>query len=197
MADLCFPPQVQLAVDLFQILIHDNTYKTNRFRLPLGVFCTVSRHGHTLLLACCLSCREGTTDYEWAYDCWKRATGIDPALVLTDADPAATVAVALAFRSASHRWCSWHINQNLTKNLAGILGAEMKAFMGVFEAAGRQLTREMFELHWARVESMFPEALPHLQEHLLPNVERWADYALQTFSAGHTSTQVCMPSYYG
>ena len=53
-ADLCSPPQVQQAVDLFQILIHDNTYKTNRVKLPLGVFCTVNRHGHTVLLACLL-----------------------------------------------------------------------------------------------------------------------------------------------
>ena len=191
-AGLCLSPQVRLAVDLFQIMIHDNTYKTNRFKLPLGVFCTVSRHGHTLLLACCLSCREGATDYEWAYGCWKRATGIDPALVLTDADPGATVAVALAFPRAAHRWCSWHIKQNLTKNLAGVLGAGMQDFLGVFATAGRQLTRAMFELLWERLEGSFPDAVPHLHEHLLPNVERWADYALQVFSAGHTATQVCV-----
>lgn len=177
-------------MDLFQILIHDNTYKTNRFKLPLGVFCSVNRHGHTVLLACCLSYREGSSDYEWAYDCWKRATGIDPALVLTDADPGATVAVAMAFPSAAHRWCSWHISQNIIKNLAGVLGAKMQDFQGLFAVAGRQLSREMFELHWERLGNMFPEALPHLHEHLIPNVERWADYALQVFSAGHTATQV-------
>ena len=62
----------------------------------------------------------------------------------------------------------------------------------MFATAGRQLTRAMFELHWERLEGSFPDAVPHLHEHLLPNVERWADYALQVFSAGHTATQVCV-----
>jgi hypothetical protein len=38
------PIQIDAALDNFQLLIHDNTYKTNRFKLPLGIFSGVNRY---------------------------------------------------------------------------------------------------------------------------------------------------------
>lgn len=38
------PTQRQTARDACQVLIHDNTYKTNRFNLPLGLFSGVNRY---------------------------------------------------------------------------------------------------------------------------------------------------------
>ena len=52
------------------------------------------RHGQTVLLAVALSSKEGTSDYEWALGCYLQAAGAPPAVVLTDADPGATAAVA-------------------------------------------------------------------------------------------------------
>ena len=37
------PSQRDLAVDCYQVLIHDNTYKTNRFKLPCGLFSAPNR----------------------------------------------------------------------------------------------------------------------------------------------------------
>jgi hypothetical protein len=50
------PEQRQNARDQPQILIHDNTYKTNKFGLPLGVFSGVSRCGHRLFCCTFYSC---------------------------------------------------------------------------------------------------------------------------------------------
>ena len=38
------PEMRRQAADLFQVLIHDNTYKSNRFGLLMGVFSTVNRY---------------------------------------------------------------------------------------------------------------------------------------------------------
>lgn len=88
------PRQRELAGDLHQIVIHDNTYKTNRFKLPFGVFCSVNRHGQTVTTTTCLSFKEGTADYEWAYKCYHEGVHIAPLVVFTDADPGATAVVA-------------------------------------------------------------------------------------------------------
>ena len=37
------PRQRDLARDIYQMLIHDNTYKTNRFKLPAGLFSAPNR----------------------------------------------------------------------------------------------------------------------------------------------------------
>ena len=78
------PRQRQMATDLYQVLIHDNTYKTNRFKLPCGLFSAPNRHGQTVLLAMALTDKEGTGDYEWQYSMFQEAAGISPALVLID-----------------------------------------------------------------------------------------------------------------
>lgn len=37
------PRQREQAIDLYQVVIHDNTYKTNRFKLPCGLFSAPNR----------------------------------------------------------------------------------------------------------------------------------------------------------
>jgi hypothetical protein len=96
------PTQRQLAKDCYQVLIHDNTYQSNRFRLPLGLFAGINRHGHTVTLGQALTSQEGTSDYEWEFDCYKKSTQIDPEFVWTDADPGATAAVNSVWPASSH-----------------------------------------------------------------------------------------------
>ena len=107
------PRQRELAQDCYQLLIHDNTYKTNKFKLPAGLFSGVNRHGQTVLLALALSTKEGTGDYEWQYKMWLEATSTPPGVTLTDADPGATAASAQVFPSSLHLWCLWNIFKNL------------------------------------------------------------------------------------
>ena len=88
--------------DIYQLLIHDNTYNTNRFKLPAGLFSGVNIHGQTILLVVALSAKEGTADYEWQYQTYLKAVGIPPSPVFTNADPGATATVAEIFLDALH-----------------------------------------------------------------------------------------------
>ena len=183
------PRQREQAADLHQILVHDNTYKTNRFKLPFGVFCTVNRHGHTVLTASCLSFKEGTADYEWAYEQYQRAVGIAPTVVFTDADPGATAAVGSVWPKSFHGWCLWHIYVNIQKNLGSRLGSDMRNFLQQFRHVQRQLTRNLFDNAYQQLKQDFPAAAPYLDNALTPHVQNWAAWALQTFTAGGETTQ--------
>ena len=183
------PSQRELATDVYQILIHDNTYKTNRFKLPFGVFAGVNRHGHTVTLAQCLAFKEGTTDYEWAYNCFQESVGIDPEIIFTDADPGATAAVATTWPNSFHAWCIWHIYQCVTRNLAGKLAGNFSPFLQQLKSCQRQLGKAQFDEAYNNLLEAYPAAATYLNEQLTPNVERWAAYALEVFTAGAESTQ--------
>lgn len=183
------PDQREAAADLYQVIFHDNTYKTNRFKLPFGVFAGINRHGHTVTLATCLTFKEGTTDYEWAYGCYQESVGIDPECIFTDADPGASAAVRSTWPSSFHGWCLWHLYINVTKNLSSKLGAEFTAFLRGLKAAQRQLSKRQFWLAYDGLKRDYPLASSYLDEQLTPNVKRWAAFALETFTGGAESTQ--------
>lgn len=46
--------------------------------------------------------------------------GDPPKSFLTDQDPAMTKAIKFVFPTISHRYCLWHITENLQKNLGGV-----------------------------------------------------------------------------
>jgi len=99
------PRMRELAEDCYQLVFHDNTYKSNKFNLPCGLFSGVNRQGQTVLLAIALSAKEGTADYQWQYEMDREAAGTPPNLIFTDADPGATAAVSEVFPDALHLWC--------------------------------------------------------------------------------------------
>ncbi len=183
------PKQRALATDVYQVIFHDNTYKTNRFKLPFGVFCGVNRHGHTVLLGQCLTFKEGTSDYEWAYNSYQESVKIDPDCFFTDADPAATAAAAIVWPNTVHGWCTWHMYQNITKNLANKLGDNFKQFLQGMKAAEKQLSKDQFWCLYNALKDKYPAAVPYMDEHLTPNVEHWAAFSMDTFTAGSSSTQ--------
>jgi hypothetical protein len=49
---------------------------SNRFGMPLGLFVGVNEHGHTVLLAQCLTAGETVEDYEWALACFIDVLGV-------------------------------------------------------------------------------------------------------------------------
>ena len=153
------PKQRELAADVYRILIHDNTYKTNRSKMPFGVFAGVNRHGHTVTLGQCLTFKEGTTDYEWAYRCFQDSVGIDPEIIFTDADPGASAVVGTVWPNSWHAWCLWHIYQNVTKNLASKLSEDFTPFLRQLRIYQRQLGQQQFEDAYNNMKHEYPAAV--------------------------------------
>jgi hypothetical protein len=113
------PRQHLNAMDIFQLRIHDNTYKCNRFNLPMGFFISVNRCGQTICVSTPLTPHEGSVDYEWQYSMYFESVGICRVALFMDFDHGATVAGQVVFAMEVLIWCLWHILQNIAKNLAG------------------------------------------------------------------------------
>ena len=100
------------------ILIHDNTYNLDNMGFKLGNFNGIDELGRTIDLGTSLVLDETACTYEWQFSSWLHGMyDVPPTVVGTDADPAASIAVADVFPSSLYFWCLWHIMQNLNKNL--------------------------------------------------------------------------------
>ena len=98
------PHQLELGRRFHHLLIHDNTYKSNTFGMPLGLFTSVNQHGHTVITAQCVVKGEKTEEYDWAFKCYLRAVGVAPRVLYTDRDPAVEGAVSTFPSTTKHCW---------------------------------------------------------------------------------------------
>lgn len=60
--------------------------------------------------------------FEWMLEAFQEARGAPPDVFIQDADIAMTSAAVAVFPLATKRRCIWHLGQNMTKNLGGVLG---------------------------------------------------------------------------
>ena len=142
-----------------------------------------------MLLAVALSAKEGTQDYNWQLQQYLEAVGIQPQLVLTDADPGVTASIADVFPLARHLWCLWHIHLNLRKNLGRLLDTQFSQFVADFKHVQAHISKAVFDEQWEQLLEAWPQARPYLDEQLTPNTRYWAGYAHDRFSTGAVSTQ--------
>ena len=138
------PEQQILWLRYHDVIMHDNTYKTNRYDRPLSIFVTPDNNLKTRIVAQAIVDDETQFSYEWVFQCVKEATGISPKVFITDSDPAVNGAVITQFPDAFHIHCIWHINQNLPKHLKGKLGSDFNDFIKDFYKTRNSLTEELF-----------------------------------------------------
>jgi transposase-like protein len=72
---------------------------------------------------------ESQEAYEWVFSKFFEATSKEPQLILTDGDVAVEAALATVFPCSTHKWCMWHLQQNLIKHATSVLGPKFKDFM--------------------------------------------------------------------
>jgi hypothetical protein len=110
----------------------DATYKTNRFGLPLLLFCGVDNNGITFVIAGCLLSDEQFESYECALLNFRKLGYPAPSVIFTDGDAEFGRAIHRVWPEAIHLLCRFHIAQNITKNLAGILREDLSDFLSDF-----------------------------------------------------------------
>ncbi|GBC14148.2 protein FAR1-RELATED SEQUENCE 5-like [Rhizophagus irregularis DAOM 181602=DAOM 197198] len=138
------PEQQILWLRYHDVIMHDNTCKTNRYNRPLSIFVTPDNNLKTRIVAQAIVDDETQFSYEWVFQCVKEATGISPKVFVTDSDPAVSGAVATLFSDTFHMHCIWHIGQNLPKQLKGKLGSNFDNFMKDFYMTRNSLTEKQF-----------------------------------------------------
>jgi len=100
------------------VLVFDSTYRTNRYSLPFVPFVGLNHHRSTVVFGCGLISHETSESYEWLLQTFLTAMAQKhPISVITDGDLAMQKAIRTILPYSNHRLCTWHIEQNIIRNL--------------------------------------------------------------------------------
>ena len=187
--------QIAIARRFPYLILHDNTYQSNRYNLNIGLFVGVNNYGQSVLMGQAIVVDEKTRDFEYQFTHWLAAVGIAPVVMFTDACVKASGAVATVFPNAKHFWCYWHIAKNVAKNLKGVLGHDtFTKLVRLMARAHRQVSIVVFEHMW-NVEILGDPIFSSGHTYLSATwggdkVRRWARcFQVGVFTRGIVSTQ--------
>ncbi len=138
------PAQVVLWLEYHDVVLNDNTAKTNRYQMPLSLFLIIDNNTRSRLVAQALVSDETTESYKWILECTKKVTATEPLAFITDADPAADAAVAQVYEMTYQIHCIFHISENLPRNLKSKLHNQYESFVHDFFLCRNSLCEEDF-----------------------------------------------------
>ncbi|CAG8541922.1 19531_t:CDS:2, partial [Gigaspora rosea] len=93
------PSQVENWIQYSDCILNDVTHKTNRYGMGLSLFVGFNNNRQNILLAQGLLIDKIHESHVWLFNEIIKATGIEPAIILTDSDPAVDSAVKEVLKS--------------------------------------------------------------------------------------------------
>jgi len=133
-------------------LIFDATNRTNRYKMPLAIFCAVNNHGQTQPIAGGLLRNETREAYRWLFKVSLKAVdGRQPGSMLTDQDHWMSQALEEAMPLTKNAFCIWHIAQKFPQHFRSAMGSaeRYQKFVSAFYKVYNVEAAEDFSLHWA------------------------------------------------
>ena len=137
--------QVNLWLKYYDVVINDNTARTNQYQMPFGVFVIIDNKGKTRLVCQVLASDKTLETHIWILECIRRATEQALIVMFTDADPALDAAIPIVFPETYPAHCIFHIAQNLLKNLKAKLGEKWADFIKQFYQYRNSLCEPLFK----------------------------------------------------
>ncbi|XP_041023651.1 protein FAR1-RELATED SEQUENCE 5-like isoform X2 [Juglans microcarpa x Juglans regia] len=171
------------------VVTFDTTYLTNKYEVPFAPFVGVNHHGQSILLGVGLISKEDIKTFVWLFQTWLQCMdGIAPKAIITDYNRAMKNAIAIVFPESRHRFCLWHILNEVHENFGshgsyknGLKNALMKCVYNTqsveeFEKCWDQLitTYNLHENAW--LQSLYVER------------EHWVQAFLKSFFWARMST---------
>ena len=111
------PTQQELYQRFSDVVLNDNTCKTNKYNMYLSVFMIKDNYGKFRNVANALVEDELASTYVWILQCLTKATNTIPKSFWTDSEPGLINAVSQVFPDTPHFYCLFHIWQNIIKHL--------------------------------------------------------------------------------
>lgn len=131
---------------------------------------------------------ETVDTYKWVLESflecmeWKK-----PLTVITDGDNAMRHAIGVVMTGVVHRLCSWHIEQNIIKNIK-----DVRFLQTMQRLMKRLLSPIQFEKEWEKKISELRLGENDWVQSLFDKRASWAEtYLRSNFFAGMTTTQRC------
>jgi hypothetical protein len=182
------PTQVSLAQRFSDVIINDIAMLRNQYGLPLNVFVVIDQFYCSRNIAYSLHTSETAKEHSWALD---HLFAVLPTCLdrvfFSDADAGLDAAIALRPKSdiSFHGRCLNHLDGNIIKKLAPILGPLFQSFREAFWHAYYSVSPEALEQAWTELVEKFPSAEPYLQNELWTDRHRWAwAYVVTRFTCG-------------
>ncbi|XP_057802906.1 protein FAR1-RELATED SEQUENCE 5-like [Salvia miltiorrhiza] len=105
------------------VLSVDTTYRTNRYNLVCTPFVGINHHRRNVLFGMAFMSDETTSSFQWLFETFLESmNGKEPTVIFTDQCQAMMKAIDATFKSARHRLCQWHINQNAPSHFGSLNG---------------------------------------------------------------------------
>jgi len=185
------PDQKNLWTRFHDVVLNDNTCKTNKYSMPLSVFIVIDSDQRSRIVATAIVSDETVSTYEWILKETMLATGnLQPVVIFTDGDPAMQVAISTQYSETIVRHCAFHIRQNLIKKVKKKLHDKWDTFVADFYVLRNSLVVSDFDHRWEELMNKYPEIKGYCERVLYPTKECWAyAFTKRTFSANTHSTQ--------
>ncbi|CAG8645960.1 8732_t:CDS:2 [Dentiscutata erythropus] len=177
------------------------TYSINNNRLYCLFFTTHSAlsifkfdvMGITFLIASVLLSNETILTFRWALQQLKQVASNDITnkirTILTDKDPAVLPAISIELPHVKYQFCTWHIEQNIVKNLTSKLNNKFMAFSKDFKLLMMENNDKQFVIRWNRLLEEYPEAKNYMEQ-WKPISHMWAySYTNKNINYGIRTTQ--------
>ena len=126
------PAQITLWLEYHEVILNDNTAKTNRYQMPLSLFLVVDNNTKSRLVAQALVSDETVESYKWILECTKNATMTELLVFVTDANPAMNAVITQIYETTYPIHCIFHISKNLLKNVKSKLSDQYENFVQSF-----------------------------------------------------------------
>ena len=187
-----YPEQKLYYSRFYDVVVFDNTYKSNRFQMPFGIFTGVNNFGQSICFAGTLVIEEDEETFRWIFSKFLEMTsGHAPSVLLTDDDKAMANAYVKVLKpfGTKHRLCQWHLLKNVMKNLIGKLGNAWRSFIKQLYNCLGKIDPYDFQIEWDKLKSSYPDANSYLLR-LEKVKEKWAAcFNQDVFMADMITTQ--------
>ncbi|XP_074276309.1 protein FAR1-RELATED SEQUENCE 5-like [Silene latifolia] len=107
---------------------YDPTYSTNKYDMIFMPFTGVDHHKRSVTFCGALIAHEDHESFQWVFTRFLNAMGgKEPQYIITDHDVGIIKAVPIAFKTACHQFCKWHIMNKVPAKF-GVTREDYKEF---------------------------------------------------------------------
>jgi hypothetical protein len=104
------------------IICFDTTYSTNKYNMPFAPIIGINGNSRTIVFGWALLKDQTADTFQWLFESFLEIMdGKRPKLILTDQDAAMKSAIERVFWDIFHRYCIWHMLQNLKQNTSAYM----------------------------------------------------------------------------
>ena len=188
--------QIQLYAAHPDVLGLDNTYKTNRFSMPLLDICGSTGDNKTIQIAIAFLDRENTEAFVWALEqlqlLQQEYNIAPPAIIITDRDLACLNALGQVYPRVPSLVCTWHMHKDIerwarqhfdlpssSQTTAALIPDSTTQLAHLAQQALHARTERDFVLRQKEILLLSPEAASYLQREWWQYREHCAQHCLQ------------------